>query len=97
MSVTTKGTVDGGPFRCGKHDKEFVTTDPAKWLDHLTADGEHTMSGIKPCAICHKMHEFEAEPAGESVLCDKCKSNMTKTYNKLASAAATAAGAKSKK
>ena len=77
----TKGTLDGGPFRCGLHgDKEFVTTDPNKWADHLASEGDHSMCGQKPCGMCGKMHVFENEPAANLVFCDKCKPKFAKLF-----------------
>lgn len=80
-ATTTKGALDGGPFRCGLHDKEFVTTDPVKWSNHLSSDGDHSMSGQKPCTMCGSMHVFEDEPAGNAVFCDKCKPKLSKLFS----------------
>lgn len=92
VSSTSKGTLDGGPFRCGLHDKEFVTEDIAKWEEHRASEN-HFMFGKKPCSMCGKMHEFDEEPAGNAVFCDKCKPKLAKLF---ASSTSTSGG-KSKK
>lgn len=89
MSVKVAGpNVEGGAFRCGLHgDKEFVTSDVNKWLEHIAKDGDHTMSGQKPCGLCGTMHKFEDEPAGLHVFCPNCKKAIIKQSQKESSKA----------
>lgn len=85
MSVKSSGPLqEGGAFRCGLHgDKEFVTTDPAKWREHISQDDKyHSQFGQKPCTMCGTLHKFDDEPAGDAVFCDKCKPKLAKLFSK---------------
>lgn len=79
----SRGTLDGGPYRCDLHKDPFITSDPNQWEKHKLDDSEliHTQSGGLKCVMCNNMGEYENEPYSTNFICPTCRGKLISQFN----------------
>lgn len=68
--------IDGGSFKCGNHDKEYVTDDVNQWQKHLEGHakkGDLTKFGSASCIVCNKTVDFKDVPNHINPMHEDCR------------------------
>jgi hypothetical protein len=76
--------IDGGVFKCGNHDEEFVTESKEEWDKHLAehADaGDVKTFGNTNCVVCGKQVVHEDTPVGMNPMHQECKDKLVSGGN----------------